>query len=118
MYLQHCGTIKIDPKLLPEEIKQIEKAIIEKYKQGALFEDLINEYSVVKDHGTANTIITINSWIPEREKAFKKHKKDKIFALNVPSLNSYEIILKRKPVFSLKTIEVYIPEHISMYYRL
>jgi len=118
LYLQHCGKITIDPKLSLKEINRIEKVIIEKYKQGELFENLINQYSIIKDAGEANTIITINGWVPEREKAFKKHEKDKIFALNVPSLNSYQIILKREPMFSEKVVEVYIPEHKSLYYRL
>jgi PPIC-type PPIASE domain len=81
-------------QLSKQQIDSLRSEIISKYKSGANYFELVQQYNMdININGDTNWF-TENMMVKEFEDAVKKHKKGDIFTVDTPSHNWYHVVLK------------------------
>ncbi|RYY49324.1 MAG: hypothetical protein EOO06_07510 [Chitinophagaceae bacterium] len=76
------------------QIDSLRSLILSKYKNGANFIELVQEYNMDGNMTGDTQWFTENQMVPSFETAVRQHKKGDIFTVDTPGMNWYHVVLK------------------------
>lgn len=107
VYSYRVSNVFLDGKTLARHsIDSVRKVIIEKYKKGTSFHDLVRIYNMDRNVTGDVGWFDEGAMVPEFEEAIRSHKKDEIFTIDVPEHHWYYVTLKTHDDRQIKVITV------------
>lgn len=105
VHIQNYGCIQLQQTLTERQAAALQKIIIERYKSGTSFIALNREYGENKNDIAANIEYPLEN-LGNQGREMEKHEVGEMFVVNDPANNSYKVIVKNKPPYPQKIVQV------------
>jgi hypothetical protein len=93
-------------QLSVKQIDSLRQEVISRYKTGANFFDLVQQYNMDANISGDTKWFTGGMMVKEFEDAVKRHKKDDIFTVDIPGNKWYHVVLKTFDDTYIKTATI------------
>lgn len=105
VHIQNYGCIQLQQTLTEKQAAALQKLIIQKYKSGTTFIALNREYGENKNDIAADIEYPLEN-LGAQGREMEKHEVGEMFVVNDPANNSYKVIVKNKPPYPQKIVQV------------